>query len=413
MKRLGVVLLFVALGVAVLAQVRKPNPTLTIEVAPPNATVQGFNILSRLYPDGGTVVSYSITIKFTGRSGKEYSWNITGPRVREGSAEVIRVDNWKPNIEELKPSCVLFLCSYPDSTEQMFNYLDRVKYRGYTITQPDGSRVVHSSGDIYPGMYTFIAKATVRYFTGSYDQDGNPEYSYVSLDAQTSAMSFYAGITDTVTMRNIFFINQRIGMRKNLGEFGGQIDGPYGHLYPNRPWIGGILHGFRKGGVLDRYFQAYGLKGFLADGFSQKNGEWVPGCGGICAAYEAYDPDWMLGRDSELKPREALEFLSNFVKEYAKDQRNQLGLAYQSRSLSSSYNIGEYDPKGFIMLSGAPGTRDYLFFSKSGKFEDGENILVIETPPGFVQTLRIVMSWGDLKKQLPRCTPQGCPEKGK
>ncbi len=69
--------------------------------------------------------------------------------------------------------------------------------------------------------------------------------------------------------------------------------------------------------------------------------------------------------------------------------------------------MGQYRVKGFLMLL-VP-ERTFLFFSQTGYFGDGEDILAVELPPGLGQVLLTVMRWGEVRTRLANCTqrPQG------
>jgi len=189
-------------------------------------------------------------------------------------------------------------------------------------------------------------------------------------------------------------------MYKGLTEFSGTIEGPYSSDATRwgKPWLGGVLAGI-KSTTLDNYLKNYGLKGFLTN----NTNKYPPECPflAVCASYEAYDPDWVLGR-SEGSDEEVMRIFADFVNAYAKDLTTEQG-RYDARSLSSVFNAGDYKAKGFLMLD-TP-LRSYLFFSKTGLFEENEDLLVIELPAGVGSAMRLAMRWGEMRTRLKNCTP--------
>lgn len=368
----------VLLAALALAQNKTPNPSVVLWVQPENARVTGFDITSQVFPDEAEFLGHEVWVEFKDRSGtlrrERISWGNTLMVVKGWKLTILR----QGNIE---------------------SKLASMKYKGYTLKD----NTVHSTGEIYPGIYTFIAYAFFRYDTGRRDEEGNPIYAYISREARVIRPSIYAGVTDSRTMRDIFYYSQRLFMVKGILELGGTIDGPYSDsfLYKERPWIGAIFHGFEGGSILSKYFEEHGVRGYLAN-----NQDYPPKCNFICPALEAYDPDWLLGRDRDASVRQAQDFLGQFLARLVGNFEGGAGF-YGYRGFSRAFDMGDYDPKGFIMFSTPH--RDYFFFSGSGKFRDSEPILVIELLPGVVATMRTVMMWGDLKKRLPECTGQGCP----
>lgn len=389
MRRFALWLLGLALGVA---QAQAPNPQISLEVNPQNAATTPFTYRSVVDPQGATLQTHRVVVEYTDRAGRGWQWVIASGRGSTLSGEWSLRNSSSLLVERISPL---------DTTSRPYkNALASLSYRGYRGR--DGT--LYSTGGYAPGVYTFYSEATLVYRAG---------WSTRSVTVRSPRLVrsvLYAGLTDAQTLRRIFYYSQRIWMEKAPTEWGGgQIDGPYSPN-PNtrsRPWIGGIFLGFQPGGILDTYFKNYGLKGYLA---IRSRFEQAPTCGGldICSAFEAYDPDWIVGLDSERVRDEALKQLEAFLATYAQDYGGKIGF-YWYRGLSRTFFAGDYDPKGFLLFQTEP--RDYLFFSQTGQFRDGEDFLVVELPPGFAATFRAVLRWGELKRELPECTASGCPEK--
>lgn len=377
------------------------NPTIRLEVESINADVRPFSFRSTLNPDGLIIEKHEVVVRFTDRAGQTHEFVIASQR------SPIITGQWILKSQDLRG------VKYQGPKAEYFRAISSIAYGGYRGT--DGT--VYSVGGYAPGLYTFYSRATLSRIKGW--SLGFPIKEFVEVrSAETQASSYYAGIVNSEQLRRIIYYAQRIWLEKARFEFSPQIDGPYS---PNpktqgRPWIGGIFLGFEPGSVLDRYFRNYGLKGFM-----DRDSDFTdtPDCGRweICSVFEAYDPDWIVGvestdpSDPSAKVR-AEEFMRNFLRGFAVDNQGYLGgffglFSYGYRGLSRIFSPGEYDPKGFLLFE-TP-ARDYLFFSKTGKFKDGEEILVVELPRGVGATFRAITRWGELKKQLPECKNTGCP----
>lgn len=376
------------------------NPTIRLEVEPINADVRPFSFRSTLNPGGLTIEKHEVVARFTDRAGWTHEFVIAS---RPSS---LITGQWILKSQDLRG------VQYSGPKAEYLKAISSIAYRGYRGT--DGT--VYSVGGYASGLYTFYSRATlsrIKWFGFI------PIKEYVEVRSEeTQASSYYAGIVNSEQLRRIIYYAQRIWLEKAASEFAPQIDGPYSPN-PNtqgRPWIGGIFLGFEPGSVLDRYFRNYGLNGFMDRNFDFTD---TPDCGWgeICSAFEAYDPDWIVGvestdpSDPSAKAR-AEEFMKNFLRGFAVDNQGRLGgifgfFSYGYRGLSRIFSPGEYDPKGFLLFE-TP-ARDYLFFSKTGKFKDGEEILVVELPRGIGVTFRAITRWGELKKQLPECKNTGCP----
>lgn len=366
------------------------NPTIRLEVEPTNADVKPFSFRSTLNPDGLSIEKHEVVVRFTDRAGWTHEFVIAS------QSSPLITGQWIRKSQDFRS------VRYSDSRAEYFRAISSIAYKGYRGT--DGT--VYSVGEYAPGLYTFYSRATLSYIKG-------PIKEFVEVrSAETQASSYYAGIINSEQLRRIIYYAQRIWLEKALFEFAPQIDGPYSPntITQGRPWIGGIFLGFEPGSTLDRYFRNYGLKGFMDRNFDFTD---TPDCGfgEICSVFEAYDPDWIVGVESadpsnpSAKVR-AEEFMKNFLQGFAVDNQGYLGL-YGYRGLSRIFSPGEYGPKGFLLFE-TP-ARDYLFFSKTGKFKDGEEILVVELPRGIAATFRAITRWGELKKQLPECKNTGCP----
>lgn len=382
------------------------NPTIRLEVEPTNADVRPFSFRSTLNPDGLIIEKHEVVVRFTDRAGQTHEFVIAS------QPSPLITGQWILKSQDLRG--IKYLRSWlPDPKAEYFRAISSIAYGGYRGT--DGT--VYSVGGYASGLYTFYSRATLSRIKGW--SLGFPIKEFVEVrSAETQASSYYAGIVNSEQLRKIIYYAQRIWLEKAPFEFSPQIDGPYSPN-PNtqgRPWIGGIFLGFEPGSVLDRYFRNYGLKGFM-----DRNSDFTdtPDCGGgeICSVFEAYDPDWIVGvgstdpSDPSAKVR-AEEFMKNFLRDFAVDNQGYLGgfsglFSYGYRGLSRIFSPGEYDPKGFLLFE-TP-ARDYLFFSKTGKFKDGEEILVVELPRGIGATFRAITRWGEMKKQLPECKNTGCP----
>lgn len=378
------------------------NPTIRLEVEPTNADVKPFSLRSTLNPDGLIIEKHEVVVRFTDRVGWTHEFVITS------QPSPLITKQWILKNQDLQ------WVGYSGPRAEYFKAISSIAYGGYRGT--DGT--VYSVGGYASGLYTFYSRATLSRIKGWFL--GFPIKEFVEVrSAETQASSYYAGTVTSEQLRRIIYYAQRIWLEKAGFEFAPQIDGPYS---PNtntqgRPWIGGIFLGFEPGSALDRYFRNYGLKGFMDRNFDFTD---TPSCDWleVCSVFEAYDPDWIVGvesadpSDPSAKVR-AKEFMKNFLQGFAVDNQGYLGGGFSSygyRGLSRIFSPGdpgEYDPKGFLLFE-TP-ARDYLFFSKTGKFGDREEILVVELPRGIAAAFRAITRWGELKKQLPECKNTGCP----
>jgi hypothetical protein len=267
-----------------------------------------------------------------------------------------------------------------------------------------------SQGGYAPGIYKFTSVVEVGYSLAysctQRDEYGNTytttcyENRIKPAKAEAQGASLYGGLLKTKDLPTLLYFYQAKNgyMYKEETEFSGTIEGPYSND-PGRwgkPWLGGILAGIQSPS-LDNYLKDYGLRGFLADDTSG----YPPRCSGLCASYEAYDPDWVVGR-SEGSDEDVMRIFTDFVSAYARDLTARQGW-YDARSLSSVFDVGNYKAKGFLMLDTS--VRTYLFFSQTGLFEENERLLAIELPPGVGSAMRLAMRWGEMRTRLKNCTP--------
>lgn len=123
--------------------------------------------------------------------------------------------------------------------------------------------------------------------------------------------------------------------------------------------------------------------------------------------YEAYDPEWILGGKEQTQ--EHLDFVKRFVADTRTYYGGVFGLfSDEVRFLSRVFFPGDYEVGGAILFTTPH--RDYLFFSRTGRFADDEDLLALELPQGIVRTMLSLMMWGEMRHRLPQCTPSGCPK---
>jgi hypothetical protein len=379
----------------------EPSVSLSLTVDPVNAVTSPFTVTSTVSFSGGRIVRHYIRAEYQDRTGRSHERIIA-----DRPSSVLSV-SWILNNADLPAetfSCgVLGLSRCTDYTTTNAR---RLAYRGY-VSQ-DGRRL--SQGGYAPGIYRFTSEVQIGYSLAysctRQDQYGNTYtttcYSdhIKSVKAEAQGASLYGGLVRTRDLPILLYFYQAKNgyMYKGWTEFSGTIEGPYSND-PGRwgkPWLGGVLAGIRSA-TLDNYLKNYGLRGFLADDTSG----YPPRCSGICATYEAYDPDWVVGR-SEGGNEEVVRIFTEFVSAYARDLTARHGW-YDARSLSSVFDVGNYKAKGFLMLD-TP-VRTYLFFSKTGLFEENEDLLVIELPAGVGSALRFALRWGEMRTRLKNCTP--------
>jgi len=378
----------------------EPSVSLSLTVDPVNAATSPFTVTSTASFSGGRIVRHYIKAEYQDRTGRNHEKIIAD---RPSSVLSVR---WILNNADLPAET--FSCGFFGTcTDHTTTNARRLAYRGY-VSQ-DGRRL--SQGGYAPGIYKFTSEVQIGYSLAypctRQDEYGNTYtttcYSdhIKSVKAEARGASLYGGLLKTKELPILLYFYQAKNgyMYKGWTEFSGTIEGPYSND-PRRwgkPWLGGVLAGI-KSATLNDYFKNYGLRGFLADDTSG----YPPRCSGICAAYEAYDPDWVVGR-SEGSDEEVVRIFAEFVSAYAKDLTTRQGLLYDTRSLSSVFDVGDYKAKGFLMLD-TP-VRTYLFFSKTGLFEENEDLLAIELPAGAGNAMRLAMRWGEMRTRLRNCTP--------
>lgn len=344
-----------------------PIPSLTLTVEPQVASTTPFSYRSVVDPGGGRLASHGIQVSFTSRSGNPLRFLLA-----YGEGEILE-GSWILRNSEINTG----------SDDQ--KVMDRVSFRGYTGS--DGR--VYSAGGYAPGVYEFQAFATVCYRPSI---DADPEY--VGASAKQVRASFYAGLTRAVDMVTLFAQAQRLWMGTG-GILPGTVEGPYGDRdRRDKPWIAGILRGFQAGGSLDAYFQGWGRSGGHSGGL-------------LGTVYEAYDPEWILGGKEQTQ--EHLDFVKRFVADTRTYYGGVFGLfSDEVRFLSRVFFPGDYEVGGVILFTTPH--RDYLFFSRTGRFADDEDLLALELPQGIVRTMLSLMMWGEMRHRLPQCTPSGCPK---
>ncbi len=386
----------------------EPSVSLSLTVDPVNAATSPFTVTSTASFSGGRMVRHYIKAEYQDRTGINHERIIAD---RPSSTLSVR---WILNNADLPEET--FRCGFlgfSTCTDHTTTNARRLAYRGY-VSQ-DGRRL--SQGGYAPGIYRFTSEAWIGYSLAypctQQDEYGNTYtttcYSdhIKSVKAEAQGASLYGGLLKTRDLPILLYFYQvKNGYmyKGNLIPFGGTagtIEGPYSND-PGRwgkPWLGGVLAGIRSV-TLDNYFKEYGLKGILT---TDTNVYPPPDCRGLqaCDAYEAYDPDWVVGR-SEGSNEDVVRIFADFVSAYAKDLTTKQGL-YDVRSLSSVFDVGDYKAKGFLMLD-TP-VRTYLFFSRTGLFEENEDLLVIELPAGVGSAMRLAMRWGEMRMRLKNCTP--------
>jgi hypothetical protein len=379
----------------------EPSVSLSLTVDPFNATTSPFTVTSVASFSGGRLLRHHIKVEYQDRTGRYHERIIAD---RPSSVLSVR---WILNNADLPAET--FGCGFlglSTCTDYTTTNARRLAYRGY-VTE-GGTRL--SQGGYAPGIYKFTSEVQIGYSL-AYSCTWRDEYGNTytttcysdhikSVKAEAQGASLYGGLLKTKDLPILLYFYQAKNgyMYKGWTEFSGTIEGPYSND-PGRwgkPWLGGILAGIRSA-TLDNYLRNYGLRGFLADDTSG----YPPRCSGICASYEAYDPDWVVGR-SEGGDEEAMRIFTDFVSAYARDLTTRQGW-YDARSLSSVFDVGNYKAKGFLMLD-TP-VRTYLFFSKTGLFEENEDLLVIELPAGVGSAMRPAMRWGEMRTRLKNCTP--------
>jgi hypothetical protein len=387
----------------------EPSVSLSLTVDPANATTSPFTVTSTASFSGGQVVRHYIKAWYQDRTGRTYERIIAD---RPSSALSVR---WILNNADLPEET--YRCGFlglGTCTDHTTTNARRLAYRGY-VSQ-DGRRL--SQGGYAPGIYRFTSEVWIGYSLAyrctRTDEHGNTYtttcYSdhIKSVKAEAQGASLYGGLLrtkDLVTL--LYFYQTKNGyMYKGRliplpGTGTGTIEGPYSND-PRRwgkPWLGGVLAGIQSV-TLNDYFKRYGLKGILTDNTDVYPPEECEGLD-VCDAYEAYDPDWVVGR-SEGSAEEVMRIFAEFISAYARDLTTQQGL-YNARSLSSVFDVGDYKAKGFLMLD-TP-VRTYLFFSRTGLFQENEDLLVIELPAGVGGAMRAAMRWGEMRTRLKNCTP--------
>jgi hypothetical protein len=379
----------------------EPSVSLFLTVDPVNATISPFTVTSTASFSGGRLLRHYIKAEYQDRTGRYYERIIAD---RPSSVLSVR---WILNNADLPAET--FGCGFlglSTCTDYTTTNARRLAYRGY-VSQ-DGIRL--SQGGYAPGIYKFTSEVQIGYSLAysctRRDGYGNTYtttcYSdhIKSVKTEAQGASLYGGLLKTKDLPTLLYFYQAKNgyMHKGWTEFSGTIEGPYSSD-PGRwgkPWLGGILAGI-KSVTLDNYLKNYGLRGFLADDTSG----YPPRCSGICASYEAYDPDWVVGR-SEGSNEDVMRVFTDFVSAYARDLTARQGW-YNARSLSSVFDVGDYRAKGFLMLD-TP-VRSYLFFSRTGLFEENEDLLAIELPAGVGSAMRLAMRWGEMRTRLKNCTP--------
>jgi hypothetical protein len=381
----------------------EPSVSLSLTVDPVNATTSPFTVTSTASFSGGRIVRHYIKAEYQDRTGRNYEKIIA-----DRPSQVLSA-TWILNSADLPEetyTCVV-LTPFPIAstcTDYTTTNARRLAYRGY-VSQ-DGTRL--SQGGYAPGIYKFTSQVQIGYSLAypctRRDEYGNTYTSTCysdhvkSVKAEAQGASLYGGLLKTADLRTLLYFYQVKDMNK--GKVGsGTIEGPYSNDPKNwgKPWLGGVLAGIESP-TLNNYLKEYGLKGFLADDTSR----YPPKCSGICDGYEAYDPDWIVG-GSEGSNEEVVRIFADFVNAYAKDFGTRHGWFIVTRGLSSVFDVGDYKAKGFLMLD-TP-LRTYLFFSKSGLFQENEDLLVIELPAGVGSALRLAMRWGEMRTRLKNCTP--------
>jgi hypothetical protein len=379
----------------------EPAVSLSLTVDPVNAATSPFTVTSTASFSGGRIVRHYIKVEYQDRTGRNYE-KIIADRPSSALSATWILNNADLPAETFSCGPLgLFTCTDHTTTNTR-----RLAYRGY-VSQ-DGTRL--SQGGYAPGIYRFTSEVQIGYSL-AYSCTRQDEYGNTytttcysdhvkSVKGEAQGASLYGGLLKTKDLPTLLYFYQAKNgyMYKGWTEFSGTIEGPYSND-PGRwgkPWLGGVLAGIRSV-TLDNYLKNYGLRGFLADDTS----EYPPKCSGICATYEAYDPDWVVGR-SEGSDEEVVRVFAEFVSAYARDLTARHGW-YDARSLSSVFDVGEYKAKGFLMLD-TP-VRSYLFFSRTGLFEENEDLLVIELPAGVGSAMRLAMRWGEMRTRLKNCTP--------
>jgi hypothetical protein len=385
----------------------EPSVSLSLTVDPVNAATSPFTVTSTASFSGGRIVRHYIKAEYQDRTGRNHE-RIIADRP-SATLSVAWILNSADLPEEAYSCGFLGLSRCVDHTTTNAR---RLAYRGY-VSQ-DGRRL--SQGGYAPGIYKFTSEVLIGYSLAyrctRQDEYGNTYtttcYSdhIKSVKAEAQGASLYGGLLKTKDLVTLFYFYQTKNgyMYKGrliFGNTAGTIEGPYSND-PGRwgkPWLGGILAGIRSV-TLDSYFKRYGLKGILTDNTDVYP---PPDCEGlrVCDVYEAYDPDWVVGR-SEGDADEVVRVFTEFVDAYARDLTTKQGL-FHARSLSSVFDVGNYKAKGFLMLD-TP-VRTYLFFSRTGLFEENEDLLVIELPPGVGSAMRLALRWGEMRTRLKNCTP--------
>jgi hypothetical protein len=386
----------------------EPSVSLFLGVDPVNAANSPFTVTSTASFSGGRIVRHYIEVWYQDRTGRTYEEIIA-----DRPSSVLSV-SWILNNADLPVET--FSCGFLGlnrCTDHTVTNARRLAYRGY-VSQ-DGRRL--SQGGYAPGIYKFTSEVQIGYSLAyrctRTDEYGNTYtttcYSdhIKSVKAEAQGASLYGGLLKTKDLPTLLYFYQTKNgymYKGGLIPFGGTagtIEGPYSND-PRRwgkPWLGGVLAGIGSA-TLGDYFTKYGLKGLLTTDTTVYP---PPDCRGldVCDAYEAYDPDWVVGR-TEGSAEEAMRIFTEFVSAYAKDFTTRQGL-YDARGLSSVFDVGDYKAKGFLMLD-TP-VRTYLFFSKTGLFQEDEDLLVIELPAGVGSAMRLAMRWGEMRTRLKNCTP--------
>jgi hypothetical protein len=380
----------------------EPAVSLSLTVDPVNAATSPFTVTSTASFSGGRIVRHYIKAEYQDRTGRNYEEIIA-----DRPSQVLSA-TWILNSGDLPAET--FSCGFlglSTCTDHTTTNARRLAYGGY-VSQ-DGRRL--SQGGYAPGIYKFTSEVWIGYSLAySCTREDRDRETYTttcysdhikSVKAEAQGASLYGGLLKTRDLPTLLYFYQAKNgyMYKGVFEFSGTIEGPYSNDSGRwgKPWLGGVLAGIQSP-TLDNYLKNYGLNGFLADDTSQ----YPPKCSGICAAYEAYDPDWVVGR-SEGNNEDVMRIFADFVNAYAKDLTTQQGLLYQARGLSSVFDVGDYKAKGFLMLD-TP-VRTYLFFSRTGLFQENEDLLVIELPAGVGSAMRLAMHWGEMRTRLKNCTP--------
>jgi hypothetical protein len=383
----------------------KPSVSLSLTVDPVNATTSPFTVTSRASFSGGRIVRHYIKARYQDRTGRYYETIIA-----DQPSSVLSV-SWILNNASLPAET--FSCGLPGlgtCTDYTTTNARRLAYRGY-VTQ-DGTKL--SQGGYAPGIYEFTSEVQVGYslaYSCTWQDEYGNTYTTTcysdnieSVEARAQGASLYGGLLKTRDLPTLLYFYQAKNgyMYKGETEFSGTIEGPYSNDSGRwgKPWLGGILAGIQSP-TLDNYLKKYGLKGFLTVDTSKYPPKDCVGWD-RCASYEAYDPDWVVGR-SEGSDEDVIRIFASFVDAYAKDLTTQQGWFYQARGLSSVFDVGDYKAKGFLMLD-TP-LRSYLFFSKTGLFQDDEDLLAIELPAGVGSAMRLAMRWGEMRTRLKNCTP--------